>query len=233
MIAGLVPCSFVDYPAKLAAVAFLPGCNLRCPYCHNPELVQGKTDAGLSTDSVLTLLERRKSRLSAVVISGGEPTLSARLEELIGRIKGCGYSIKLDTNGSHPEVLEHLIERRLVDYVALDVKDVPARYADWLGSPNTGARLEASLRVLRKSGVAREYRTTLVSGRHAVDTLLEIHELIDDGAPWYLQRALPGRTLRPAAWTPMSPRQFHHSLRELRARGVRHLYARTPHETAV
>lgn len=204
MIAGLVPCSFIDYPGMPAAVVFLQGCNLRCPYCHNPDLVENAAPQRVSESSLFQLLERRKSKLSAVVVSGGEPTLYAGLEDLLRRIQHCGYRIKLDTNGTHPEVLKRLIEERLVDYVALDIKDIPAHYGQWLGADHVGPAIENSLQIVQSANLPHEYRTTLIEERHSVDTLLAMHKFINDGSPWFLQQAQPGRTLHRSGWNQVS-----------------------------
>lgn len=226
MIAGLVPCSFIDYPGMPAAVVFLQGCNLRCPYCHNPDLVGNTAAQPVSESSLFELLQRRKSKLSAVVVSGGEPTLYAGLDDLLRRIQRCGYRIKLDTNGTRPEVLKRLIEARLVDYVALDIKDIPAHYGQWLGADHVGPAIEDSLQIVQSANLPHEYRTTLIEERHSVDTLLAMHEFINDGSPWFLQRAQPGRTLRPAAWHAISSHHLQQLIGELRAHGVRSVNAR-------
>ena len=130
-IGGLQKVSLIDYPRRISAVIFTQGCNFRCPYCHNPELVDptryGET---LSEKEVLAYLEARRGKLDAVTLSGGEPTLQPDLLSFAGRIREQGYLIKVDTNGSRPDVLEKLLDAGLVDYLAMDIKGPPAKYQD-------------------------------------------------------------------------------------------------------
>ena len=208
MIAGLVPCSFIDYPGHLAAVLFTQGCNLHCPYCHNPDLISQTPNGLMPLGVIESFLQNRRGRISGVVITGGEPTIHEELFELIRTIRKQGCCVKLDTNGTRPSVLEALLSQNLLDYVALDVKDVPEHYDDWLGFFDAGAKVQDSIALLRQSSVAHEYRTTLVAKRHNLETLVEMHRLIADDAPWFLQQAICGKTLeQKRPWTPLSNEQ--------------------------
>lgn len=135
MIDGLQKVTLLDFPGKVACTVFLTGCNLRCPYCHNPELVlprnNGKT---VSENELFEFLFSRKGKLDGVCISGGEPTLYPNLTNLIRRIKEMGFLVKLDSNGTVPEMLEYLLREKLLDYVAMDIKNAPSRYAETCGA---------------------------------------------------------------------------------------------------
>jgi pyruvate formate lyase activating enzyme len=195
---GLQPCSLIDYPGRVSCVLFLRGCNLHCPYCHNPDLVrrQGCRQPDMAT--LEAFLDRRQGFLDAVVISGGEPTLWPGLESLCRRIKAKGLAVKLDTNGSRPRVLRQLLSAGLLDYVAMDVKADPERYAPLLADRDLADDLKASIRLLAEAGCDHEFRTTCIAPLVDVDTIGRLARLLA-GAPLYaLQAPQPGvRVLDP------------------------------------
>lgn len=167
MIAGLQKMTLLDFPGKVACTVFLQGCNYRCPFCHNSQLLPGKGDPFMDDEAFFAFLERRKGLLDGVCVSGGEPTLQPDLVDFLRRIKALGYAVKLDTNGSRPQVLRTLAEQKLVDYVAMDVKNSPERYPQTVGSEKTDlAAVEESLRFLIGGEVPYELRTTLVAQLH-------------------------------------------------------------------
>ena len=173
MIAGLQKMTLLDYPGKVACTVFLQGCNFRCPFCHNSPLLPGKGEEGLREEELLAFLQKRKGLLDAVCISGGEPTLYGGLEDLLRRVKALGYLVKLDTNGSRPAALKRLVECKLVDYVAMDVKNCPRRYGQTVGLENIDLQpIEESLRFLLSGAVDHELRTTVVAEFHD-DTAME------------------------------------------------------------
>ena len=175
MIAGLQKMTLLDYPGKVACTVFLQGCNFRCPFCHNSPLLPGKGEEGMSEEELLAFLQKRKGLLDAVCISGGEPTLYSGLEELMRRIKALGYLIKLDTNGSRPAVLKRLAEGKLVDYVAMDVKNCPRLYGSTVGVEKMDITpMEESLRFLLSGEVGYELRTTVVDELHDEAAVLEM-----------------------------------------------------------
>lgn len=175
MIAGLQKMTLLDYPGKVACTVFLQGCNFRCPFCHNSPLLPGKGESGITEEELLAFLQKRKGLLDAVCVSGGEPTLYAGLEDLLRRIKELGYLVKLDTNGSRPAVLKRLTEEKLVDYVAMDVKNSPARYGQTVGAEKLDiAPLEESLRFLLAGTVSYELRTTVVEEFHDPEAMEEM-----------------------------------------------------------
>lgn len=166
MICGLQKMTLLDFPGKVACTVFLGGCNYRCPFCHNAELFNGKPEEVMSTEQLLDFLKSRQGLLEGVCISGGEPTLTPGLDTLLEKIKALGFAVKLDTNGSRPAVLKALVEKGLVDYVAVDAKNAPQRYAQTVGCPVDLAAVEESLRFLISGSVPYELRTTLVEQLH-------------------------------------------------------------------
>jgi len=167
MIAGLQKMTLLDFPGKVACTLFLQGCNFRCPFCHNSELLPMRGEPLMDIPAFLAFLKKRQGLLDGVCVSGGEPTLCPELETLLRGIRELGFGVKLDTNGSRPEVLKDLVEKRLVDYVAMDVKNSPRRYAETLGLPRYRMdRVEESLRFLLTDPVPYELRTTVVAQLH-------------------------------------------------------------------
>jgi pyruvate formate lyase activating enzyme len=165
-IGGFVPVSLCDYPCRVAAVIFTQGCNFRCPFCHNGQLVDSCSDGSLDAENVLNQLADRSSRLGGVVVSGGEPTLQPDLPDFLHRIKGLGLAVKLDTNGSRPDVLQALLDDRLVDYIAMDIKAPWNKYHQLAGVSDDACDtilLRRSLRLIASSGLPHEFRTTRVA----------------------------------------------------------------------
>ena len=167
MICGLQKMTLLDFPGKIACTVFLGGCNFRCPFCHNSELFMGKPEKLMEDEDFFKFLKSRKGLLDGVCVSGGEPTLYKNLPEFLARIKELGFLVKLDTNGSRPEVVRELVEKNLVDYIAMDVKNSPAMYAQTIGLETMDLTpIEESLRFLISGEVPYELRTTLVSQFH-------------------------------------------------------------------
>lgn len=195
---GIQKTSLVDYPGRVSAVLFAAGCALRCPYCHNPELVEPSAaqSAGLaSVEEVLVFLARRRDVLTGVVLSGGEPTLHAGLPELAGSIRALGLKVKLDTNGTLPA--------RIVpvgaDYIAMDLKTSPERYGElWPGAPDDAAdRIRSSVIAVRQSGAEYEFRITCAPGIFAEEDAEALATLLAPDDLVFLQRYRPGRVLDP------------------------------------
>ena len=172
-ICGLQKLSMVDYPGKLAATVFTGGCDLRCPFCHNALLVTRLTESPVLTeDEVLEFLKKRQGLLDGVVLSGGEPLLQPGAADFLAMVRQLGYAVKLDTNGFHPQALAEILERGLVDYVAMDIKNRREKYGDTCGVPGLDpAPVEESLHLLIGSGVDFELRTTLVRNFHTPEDL--------------------------------------------------------------
>ena len=175
MIAGLQKMTLLDFPGKVACTLFLQGCNWRCPFCHNSGLLSCPAEASMETEAFLRFLQSRKGLLDGVCISGGEPTLQKDLPALMESIRQMGYAIKLDTNGSRPEVLRNLAEKKLVDYVAMDIKNSPSMYAQTCGIPYMDmGPIEESIQYLVPSSLPHEFRTTLVHPLHSDNSVLEM-----------------------------------------------------------
>jgi pyruvate formate lyase activating enzyme len=184
-IGGLQKLTLSDFPGRVAAVVYTQGCNYRCPYCHNPELVRGPARDLLDPDEVLRFLAQRRGQLDGVVLTGGEPTLQPDLAHFVTRIRALGHAVKLDTNGSRPAVLEALLDAGLLDYVALDLKAPPRRYREVTGGDSGPVLL--SLGILARSGVEHEVRTTVAPPLVTVEDTLEIGALIPPGTRHVLQ----------------------------------------------
>lgn len=195
-IAGLQKVSLIDYPGMISAVLFTQGCNFRCPYCHNPELSDpiryGET---IPTEDVLVFLEQRRGKLDAVTISGGEPTLQPDLPLFIGQLREYGYLIKVDTNGSRPDVLEKLFEARLVDYLAMDVKGPLEKYPRIAKSDIHAETVLKSIHLIMESGVSYEFRTTVVRSLLQTGDFLAIADLIKSARRYVLQSFVPSKAL--------------------------------------
>ena len=192
-ISGLQKMTLLDYPGKIACTVFLGGCNFRCPYCHNSELLDGSAEAIMSQQELLTFLSGRKGLLDAVCVSGGEPTLQPDLAELLAQIKAMGFLVKLDTNGSRPEVLKDLVSKSLLDYVAMDIKNSPSRYRETIGVQWQQERIEESIRFLTQDHVDYELRTTVVEQLHDFQAMEEMTRWVSTLAGgkkikrWFLQ----------------------------------------------
>lgn len=165
-IVGLQKLTLLDYPGQVACTVFLGGCNFRCPFCHNSQLLN-EAEALMEPESLFSFLEKRKGILDGVCITGGEPTLHAELPNLLSKIKDMGFRIKLDTNGYRPEVLRDVVGKGLVDYVAMDVKNSPDAYGATVGlaAPEL-SKIEQSIRFLLEGTVDYELRTTVVDPLH-------------------------------------------------------------------
>ena len=203
---GLVKTTLLDYPGLVAAVLFTAGCNLRCPWCQNPGLVHAPWDDGLlSEDEVFAFLEKRRNVLQGVVITGGEPLVHECLPTLLERIKALGYRIKLDTNGTYPERLVAL-NPALVDYVAFDLKNVPADYARSAGVPVNREVLAQTLAWLRANHSGScEVRLTWVPGLNREAALDDYAAFVGPGLPLWVQPYRPGRVLDPALASTRAP----------------------------
>ena len=174
-IVGLQKLTLLDFPGKVACTVFLGGCNFRCPFCHNSDLLDGTADSLMDEEALLEFLKKRAGLLDAVCVSGGEPTLQRELKGFLRSIKDLGFLVKLDTNGYRPEVLRSLVEEGLVDYVAMDVKNGPSHYAATTGCPGIDLdRIAQSLQYLIGGSADYELRTTVVEELHNEASVLEM-----------------------------------------------------------
>lgn len=187
-IHGLQKMTLLDYPGKVACTVFLGGCDFRCPFCHNSEILDMGAPAEMDDVSVLAFLEKRKGLLDGVAITGGEPLLRSDIFEFLSKIRALGYPVKLDTNGNHPKKLKEIVKAGLVEYVAMDVKNSPVRYAETVGLPSfdmTGIR--ESIDFLLDGAVDYEFRTTVVQELHDEQSFEEIGKLIRGAKRYFLQ----------------------------------------------
>ncbi len=192
-IAGFAKTSFVDYPGKIACVVFTPHCNMKCSYCHNKHILTNDVPLTDSAD-IFNYLIKRKDMLGAVVVTGGEPTLQKGLTELIKRVKQLGLCVKLDTNGTNPNLLQDLLAKNLLDYVAMDVKAPLDKYFEVAGCPVDVNAITASIETLKNCSIAYEFRTTFAPALTAQD-IVEIGALINGTKAYSLQqyRQVPGQ----------------------------------------
>jgi len=197
ILAGLQKTSLIDYPGKVSCVAFLTGCNFTCPFCHNAELAKGIFPQRISVNQFLEFLSPRRRLLDGVVITGGEPTLNPALDKLCRAIHELDLKVKLDTNGSSPGILERLINHRLVDYVAMDIKTPLDEYPPFLVKEAIGKKLERSIRLIMDSAPNYEFRTTCV--RPFVDEakIVNIAQTIQGARRYVLQAFKPTNMLQP------------------------------------
>lgn len=174
-IVGLQKMTLLDYPGKVACTVFLGGCNFRCPYCHNSELLGNEIPPLMEQEELLAFLEKRKGILDGVCVTGGEPTLYSDLEELLRAIKDMGYAVKLDTNGYRPNMLKHLAGQGLPDYVAMDIKNGPSQYALTAGVNMMDlTAVEESIAFLMTGELEYEFRTTVVAQFHNENSIREM-----------------------------------------------------------
>lgn len=196
IIGGLQRFSLLDYPKEMSAIVFTQGCNFRCPYCHNPELVlPSKYSKPISEKEVFSFLKSRIGKLSAVVITGGEPTLQEGLCDFIKQVKELGFKVKLDTNGSRPEVLAKLIQIGLIDYFAMDLKASLKNYQTMCNTDISPSDILRSMELIRLSGAQYEFRTTVMPEILSSNVLEEIRSLLKAGDRYYLQPCSYSTTL--------------------------------------
>lgn len=188
-IAGLQKMTLLDYPGKVACTVFLPGCNFSCPFCHNAELLGGDVPPLMDDKALLAFLEKRRGILDAVCITGGEPTLHPGLGDLMRAIKEMGYLVKLDTNGYRPNILKRLAAEGLLDYVAMDVKNSPARYAETVGLVAMDlTAVEESMTFLMEGDLDYEFRTTVVAQLHSEESIREMASWVGSLVPGRLAK---------------------------------------------
>lgn len=188
-ICGLNKTTLLDYPEHVAATIFLGGCNFRCPFCHNKDLVFFEENQPvIGKEEILSFLKKRKGVLTGVCITGGEPTLEPELRVLTQDIKELGYLVKLDTNGYRPKVIKELLDMGLLDYIAMDIKNSLEAYDKSVGIAGVDTdRIKESIRCIMNSGISYEFRTTVVKELHTVDRMLAIGKQIEGARAYFLQ----------------------------------------------
>ncbi len=186
-IGGFQKTTLLDYPEHVSAIIWTVGCNFRCPFCYNRSLVYEESDL-FSEEDILTFLEKRKDFLEALTISGGEPFLQSDLKEFCMKVKDLGYKIKIDTNGSFPEKLKDMIDEKLIDYVAMDVKAPKEKYDKLSGVKTDIEKIDKSIRVIMESGIDYEFKTTVIPKFLDKENILKISKWIKDSKKYYLQQ---------------------------------------------
>lgn len=209
LISGFQKSSLIDYPEKISAIIFTQGCNFSCPYCHNPELINTKCKMknaksrvnsliqtkGIKAEHIIEFLDSRKGKLDGVVITGGEPTLHFDLPELIKEIKDLGFCVKLDTNGTNPKMLKKLIDKKLIDYIAMDIKAPIEKYEKIVCAKVNTEGILKSVEIIKNSDIDYEFRTTVVKSQLSIKDFEKIGALIKGANKYYLQRFLPTKIL--------------------------------------
>lgn len=211
LIGGLQKFSLLDYPEKISAIVFTQGCNFRCRFCYNPMLVwpvkvgklkyaqqnagRQKVHPKINEDDLFVFLESRAGKLDAVVITGGEPCIQKDLPEFIEKIKKLGFSVKLDTNGSYPDIVSALIEKKLIDYIAMDLKAPAEKYEEVAGVKINFDDIEKSVKIIMRGGIPYEFRTTAVPGLFDKDCVEKMGKIIKGADSWYLQNFKSGSDL--------------------------------------
>jgi pyruvate formate lyase activating enzyme len=195
-IGGLQRFSLIDYPDKICAIIFTQGCNFRCPYCHNPELADPDLyESCIPEEEVFGFLEKRKGKLDAVTVTGGEPTIQPDIARFLEKIKAMGYLVKIDSNGSRPEIIKTLIDKKLVNYIAMDIKAPLEKYRDITRSEIDPSRISESIALIMAHAKDYEFRTTVVKSLLSEDDIEETVKLAKGAKKYVLQRFVPSKTL--------------------------------------
>lgn len=212
-VTGIQKLTLLDYPGVVACTVFTAGCNFRCPFCHNAMLVLPEQidDECLTDDEVFGFLKKRRGVLDGVAVTGGEPLLHADMPEFLARVKELGYKIKLDTNGSNPELLSEIIKNKLVDRVAMDIKNAPEEYARTIGLESFDiAPVERSKEMLLSGETDYEFRTTVVKGIHTKESLIGAAKWIEGAKEYYLQQFKDsGNLILPDGLSAYDEKQMH------------------------
>ncbi|MBN2484478.1 MAG: anaerobic ribonucleoside-triphosphate reductase activating protein [Bacteroidales bacterium] len=213
-IGGFVKQSLIDYPGKIAAIVFTQGCNFRCGYCHNPQLVLPglfQTAPEYTVDTITNFLGQRKNWLDGVVITGGEPTIHKGLPNFMLELKQLGYCVKLDTNGTNPIMLASIIQDKLADYIAMDIKTLtePHLYSNITGISMSIADMEnivRSIGLLKSAKIESEFRTTFIPGTHKEKIINQIREMLGNAKPYFINNFRAGENINTIQIGPKVPR---------------------------
>lgn len=219
IIGGWQKVSLIDYPGKVSCVLFVSGCNFNCPYCHNPQLVKRGRLRSFFIDeqTVYDYLDNRKGLLDGVVISGGEPTIRQELIYLCKKVKKIGYPIKLDTNGSRPKVIKQLIEKDLIDYIAMDIKTDPFHYSPLIKKGQNPNHILASIQIIMESALAYEFRTTCVKPFVDAKIIRNIAKIIEGAMLYTLQPFNNSKVLHPEFFKATNPGYEEDELMDLKS----------------
>lgn len=198
IIGGLQKLSLIDYPGHSSAVIFTLGCNFRCGYCHDAELVLPELyPTSMPIEDIYSFLKKRQGKLDAVVVCGGEPTVHDDLPEFMHSIKQLGFLVKLDSNGSRPDMLAKIIANKDVDFIAMDIKGPLQKYSTIMMRPVDTEAITKSIKIILESGLQHEFRTTIVKELLTIDDFDEIGQMVQGADRFALQKFIPGKTLSP------------------------------------
>ncbi|MEI6660238.1 MAG: anaerobic ribonucleoside-triphosphate reductase activating protein [bacterium] len=194
---GFEKFTLIDYPGHIACMVYTIGCNFRCPYCHNPELVDEDVTQTYSEEEVLEFLKGKVGLIDGLVITGGEPTMHDDLPDFIRKVKSLGFMVKLDSNGTNPSMLKDLISEKLVDYIAMDIKSPLSKYSQIVSRPVETLAIKESIYLLMTTGVEYEFRTTLIKSLTSPEDIEQIGQEIMGAKRYFLQRFIPTKILNP------------------------------------
>jgi len=198
-IKGFQKISMVDYPGKICSVIFLPNCNFRCPYCHNPEIVLNDPRIEeISEEKVIDYMEEKRKWIDSICITGGEPTLHKGLPKFLEKIKKEKFLVKLDTNGTNPKMIKELLNKGLVDFVSMDIKSNPENYEKVAKAKIDLEKIKESIKIIKKSNIDYEFRTTILPELHTREDIKKIGEWLKRSKKFALQNFRPGKCLNPA-----------------------------------
>lgn len=192
-IAGIQKTTLLDYPTKVAAIVFTQGCNFRCGYCHNPDLLEQNKNTDFLPENFISFLKTRQGKLDGVVITGGEPTLQSGLYDFIKQIKQLDFAVKLDTNGTNPKILKKLLSENLVDYIAMDIKAPFEKYSEITGINVNTNNIKTSIDLIIKSLTEYEFRTTVLKSQLSFEDFDKIGQTIKGANLYYLQKFVPNK----------------------------------------
>ncbi len=187
-IGGLQKTSLLDFPNKVSAIVFTQGCNFNCGYCHNPLLLKNQSKNDITVDVIFDFLNKRKGKLDGIVITGGEPTLQPDLKLFIQKIKEMSFLVKLDTNGTNPDIVSELLKEHLVDYIAMDIKAPLEKYSVVVNRNIKTEDIKKSVNLLLNSDIEYEFRTTVLPSLISIEDFNDIGTLIKDAQKYYLQK---------------------------------------------
>ena len=196
IVKGLMKTSLIDFPGNIAAVIFTAGCNMRCPFCHNAKLVlNSKELKKYNEEEIFSFLKTRKHLIDGVCITGGEPTLYKDLPDYIRKIRAMGLKVKLDSNGTNPQMLKYLFDEKLIEYIAMDIKHTPDKYIVAAGADTPMTKIKESIKLIRESGVDYEFRTTILPEIHSKKDIIEIGKWLSGCMQYSIQNFVPNEDM--------------------------------------
>ena len=187
LISGFDKVTLLNYPGLVACTIFTKGCNLKCPFCHNSSLISGNDDTYIDEDEIFKYLNKRKNIIEGVCISGGEPLLQKDIKEFIRKIKSLGLKVKLDTNGTNPDLMLSLINDNLLDYIAMEIKNIKSKYELTSGAKVKIDNILKSINIIENSGIDYEFRTTIIKEFHTLSDIDYISKKLDKKSKYYIQ----------------------------------------------